>query len=96
VVEEQSPLAAQPGDTEAKGAWHEARTAALALRDVLRAVGLAEEFTYLTADVNVFGSGIVQLGRISPKAAMRLAELLRIARESLERLAGEEPADQDS
>ena len=72
---EYSPDAASwsPIDTSA---WYEAREAVAALRDVLIAAGLAEHFPYLRADVNAFGHGIVDLGRTSPEAAARLAELL--------------------
>ena len=64
-------------------AWFEARTAAMHLRDLLTAAGLARDFPYLQADVNAFGNGIVNIGRTNPAAALRLAELLRAARESL-------------
>ncbi|MGW1989874.1 hypothetical protein [Embleya sp. NPDC001921] len=60
-------------------AWYEARSAVVALRDVLIAVGLAEHFPYLRADVNAFGHGFVELGRTTPEAAIRLAELLATA-----------------
>ncbi|WP_406297746.1 hypothetical protein [Embleya sp. NBC_00888] len=60
-------------------AWYEARSAVVALRDVLIAVGLAEHFPYLRADVNAFGHGFVELGRTTPEAATRLAELLTTA-----------------
>jgi len=64
-------------------AWFEARTAAMHLRDLLTAAGLARDFPYLQADVNAFGNGIVNIGRTNPAAALRLAQLLRAARESM-------------
>ena len=64
-------------------AWFDARTAAMHLRDVLIAAGLAKDFPYLQADVNAFGNGIVTIGRTNPAAALRLAELLRAAREAM-------------
>ncbi|WP_210429821.1 hypothetical protein [Streptomyces physcomitrii] len=59
--------------------WYEARDAVVALRDVLTAAGLDREFPYLRADLNAFGYGVIELGRVSPETAERLAELLRLA-----------------
>jgi hypothetical protein len=61
-------------------AWFAARDAVMALRDLLKAAGLAKAFPYLQADVNAFGNGFVNMGRTIPAAARRLAELLRAAR----------------
>ncbi|MFJ2953556.1 hypothetical protein [Streptomyces sp. NPDC087270] len=58
--------------------WYAARHATTALRDVLTSAGLHREFPYLRADMNAFGLGYVDLGRISPETAVRLAELLRL------------------
>jgi hypothetical protein len=78
------------GDEEIKGfeetsanAWFEARQVALDLRDLLQAAGLARYFPFLQADVNVFGNGFVNIGRTTPAAAQRLAELLQAAREAM-------------
>ncbi|MGK3937783.1 hypothetical protein ABK046_05040 [Streptomyces caeruleatus] len=59
--------------------WYAARNAATALRDVLVRAGLEKDFPYLRADLNAFGHGLVDLGRVSPDTAERLAELLRLA-----------------
>jgi hypothetical protein len=59
--------------------WYAARDAVAALQDVLIAAGLDREFPYLRADLNAFGMGLIELGRISPETAQRLAELLRLA-----------------
>jgi hypothetical protein len=59
--------------------WYAARDAVAALRDVLIAAGLERDFPYLRADLNAFGMGLIDLGRISPETAQRLAELLRLA-----------------
>lgn len=59
--------------------WYAARDATSALRDVLTAAGMARDFPYLRADLNAFGHGLIDLGRISPATAERLAELLRRA-----------------
>ncbi|GAB2828811.1 hypothetical protein [Streptomyces daliensis] len=59
--------------------WRAARDAVSALRDVLIAAGLEREFPYLRADLNVFGHGLIEVGRISPETAERVAELLRLA-----------------
>src|SRR5579884_41583 len=59
--------------------WYEARNATAALRDVLLALDLAHAFPFLRADLNAFGHGIVDLGRTTPEAAFRIAELLTLA-----------------
>ena len=59
--------------------WYAARNATTALRDVLVRAGLEGDFPYLRADLNAFGHGLVELGRVSPDTAERLAELLRLA-----------------
>ncbi|RLL68890.1 hypothetical protein [Streptomyces sp. Z26] len=64
--------------------WYEARDAVVALRDVLTAAGLEREFPYLRADLNAFGHGLIELGRVSPETAERLAELLRLALSSMD------------
>lgn len=56
--------------------WYAARDAVASLRDVLIAAGLEREFPYLRAELNAFGHGLVELGRISPETAERLAVLL--------------------
>ena len=73
-----TPITPGSGD-----AWFDARTAAMHLRDLLIAAGLAKDFPYLQADVNAFGNGIVTIGRTTPAAALRLVELLRAAREAM-------------
>ncbi|KPI18695.1 hypothetical protein OK074_7889 [Actinobacteria bacterium OK074] len=62
--------------------WYAARDATAGLRDVLIAAGMERDFPYLRADLNAFGQGFVDLGRISPETAERLAELLRTAMNS--------------
>lgn len=64
--------------------WYEARKATSSLRDVLTAAGMARDFPYLRADLNAFGQGFIELGRVSPETAVRLAELLRRAWEARE------------
>ncbi|MFD1662536.1 hypothetical protein ACFSL4_31280 [Streptomyces caeni] len=59
--------------------WYAARNATTALRDALLRAGLEKDFPYLRADLNAFGHGLVELGRVSPVTAERLAELLRLA-----------------
>jgi hypothetical protein len=59
--------------------WYAARGATSALRDVLTAAGLEKDFPYLRADLNAFGHGLIELGRVSPETAERLAELLNRA-----------------
>lgn len=59
--------------------WYAARNATTALRNALLSAGLEKDFPYLRADLNAFGHGLVELGRVSPATAERLAELLRLA-----------------
>ncbi len=59
--------------------WYAARNATSALRDVLTAAGMARDFPYLRAELNAFGQGLIELGRVSPDTAERLAEVLRRA-----------------
>ncbi|GGV75824.1 hypothetical protein GCM10010499_32780 [Streptomyces thermoviolaceus subsp. apingens] len=54
-----------------------ARNATTALRDALVCAGSEKDFPYLRADLNAFGHGFVELGRVAPDTAERLAELLR-------------------
>ncbi|MQY34753.1 hypothetical protein SRB17_27230 [Streptomyces sp. RB17] len=59
--------------------WYAARDATTALRDALISAGMERDFPYLRADLNAFGHGLVELGRVSPATAEHLAELLRLA-----------------
>ncbi|MFE2737344.1 hypothetical protein [Streptomyces sp. NPDC059349] len=59
--------------------WYAAGDATTALCDALLRAGLEKDFLYLRADLNAFGHGFVELGRVSPATAERLAELLRLA-----------------
>ncbi|MEV0446263.1 hypothetical protein AB0I84_48140 [Streptomyces spectabilis] len=61
--------------------WYAARNATTALRDALVSAGFEKDFPYLRAELNAFGNGLVELGRVSPGTAERLAELLRLALE---------------
>ncbi|MEU6526730.1 hypothetical protein ABZ892_28830 [Streptomyces sp. NPDC046924] len=70
--------------------WYAARNATTALRDALVRAGLEKDFPYLRADLNAFGHGLVELGRVSPDTAERLAELLRLALASGFRVDGED------
>jgi hypothetical protein len=40
---------------------------------------MEKDFPYLRADVNAFGHGFIELGRIAPETAQRLAHLLGLA-----------------
>ncbi|MFF4751761.1 hypothetical protein ACWD5R_20405 [Streptomyces sp. NPDC002514] len=68
--------------------WYAARNATTALRDVLTAAGMTRDFPYLRAELNAFGQGLIELGRVSPETAERLAELLRRAIECRRDLSG--------
>ncbi|MEW2522933.1 hypothetical protein [Actinacidiphila alni] len=58
--------------------WYAARNAVTSLRRILTALGLERDFPFLRADLNAFGHGYIDLGRISPETAERVAELLRL------------------
>lgn len=64
-----------PGVPYVRG-WNRARGSAGALADQLVLLGLDSDFPGLTADVNVFGDGLVQLGTVRPEAAELLATLI--------------------
>lgn len=57
--------------------WQAARHAMTHLRESLQLAGLARDVPHLRADVNAFGRGYVEFGRVAPDTAERLAELLR-------------------
>ncbi|GII01769.1 hypothetical protein [Planobispora takensis] len=66
---------------EGKGyvrAWARAQHAVRDLKDSLSAVGLPEAMPYLRADVNVFGVGFVELGRVTPETAALIAQALTL------------------
>lgn len=67
-----------PGELLDGAEWYAAREATAALRDILTAAGMQREFPYLRADLNAFGHGLIELGRISPETAQRVAQLLRL------------------
>ncbi|SHN24415.1 hypothetical protein SAMN05443668_10463 [Cryptosporangium aurantiacum] len=56
--------------------WMGANEALTALRKALEACGLKGCLPYARADVTVAGVGVVELGRITPETAGRLAALL--------------------
>jgi hypothetical protein len=60
--------------------WAHAARATAALEKELRDCGLTDAFPYLHAEVNVFGVGLIELGRITPETAHALAALLARAR----------------
>ncbi|MGC5365498.1 hypothetical protein ACPXCE_28140 [Streptomyces sp. DT24] len=56
--------------------WAEGRRAAETLAEQLIVADLADGFPSLRADVNVLGDGVVVLGQVLPKTALRLSALL--------------------
>jgi hypothetical protein len=60
--------------------WARAARAATALEKELQACGLTDAIPYLHAEVNAFGVGMVELGRVTPDTAYALAALLAHAR----------------
>jgi hypothetical protein len=57
--------------------WQVARQATMTLRETLQRAGLERDLPYLRADLNAFGQGYVELGRVAPDTAERLAELVQ-------------------
>lgn len=58
-------------------AWATAQHAVSALKQALADLGHTDAAPYAHADVNVFGAGIVELGRVTPQTAALIAEALR-------------------
>jgi hypothetical protein len=58
-------------------AWAGAQHAASAVKQALADLGQPDGMPYLHADVNVFGHGTVELGRVTPETATLIAESLR-------------------
>ena len=56
--------------------WHQALTAAQALAEELRALGLEDDFAYMRADVNLNGDGFIRLDLITTQTALRLITAL--------------------
>jgi hypothetical protein len=72
---------AQPASTLAPGVpyvrgWAEGRRGAEQLAQQLALAALADGFPSLRADVNIFGDGVVTLGKVLPETALRLSALL--------------------
>lgn len=57
-------------------AWAVAQHAASAIQAALAELGCVDAAPYLHADVNVFGNGVVELGRVTPDTAALIAEAL--------------------
>jgi hypothetical protein len=79
--EERPPLEGDPAFLLEEGisyvrAWSEAQHAVSALRRALTELGVGDTLPYLRADVTEFGSGIVELGRVTPETAELLASAL--------------------
>jgi hypothetical protein len=58
--------------------WTTAQRSVAQLKDVLAEAGHEDVMPYLRADVNVFGAGIVELGRVTPETADLIAHALRL------------------
>jgi hypothetical protein len=56
--------------------WARAQHAVTALKQALANLGYEDAMPHLHADVNVFGTGFVELGRITPQVATVIAEAL--------------------
>jgi hypothetical protein len=58
--------------------WTAAQHSVAALKDALAKIGQEAAIPSLRADVNVFGAGIVELGRVTPRTAHLIAQALRM------------------
>ncbi len=58
-------------------AWARAQHGVSELQQALSDLGHSDAMPYLRADVNVFGNGVVELGRTTPETAALLARALR-------------------
>ncbi|GAA2215246.1 hypothetical protein GCM10009850_107130 [Nonomuraea monospora] len=59
-------------------AWSEAQHAVSGLRSALEAVGHGDALPFLHADVTEFGTGVVELGRVTPQTAELLMRALKL------------------
>jgi hypothetical protein len=53
--------------------WARAQHVVSELQQALSELGCCDAMPYLRADVNVFGNGVVELGRVTPETAALLA-----------------------
>jgi hypothetical protein len=67
---------------------HVAQHAASAVKQALDDLGHPDAMPYLHADVNVFGNGVIELGRVTPETAALLAQALRDIKRLHDRTAG--------
>lgn len=56
--------------------WARAQHTVSALQQALATLDQLDALPYLRADVNTFGNGIVELGRVTPETAAFIAEAL--------------------
>ena len=70
--------------------WARAQHAVSELQQALSDLGCSDSMPYLRADVNVFGNGVVELGRVTPETAALLAHAVRaLAAQSREAKGGQ-------
>ncbi len=58
--------------------WTRAQRSVALLKNALHETGHDDVMPYIRADVNVFGAGIVELGRVTPENADLIAQALRL------------------
>jgi hypothetical protein len=58
--------------------WTTAQHSVAGLKEALTVIGFGDEMPHLRADVNVFGTGIVELGRVTPRTADLIAKAMRL------------------
>jgi hypothetical protein len=73
-------------------AWARAQHAASALQQVLADLGHSDAMPYLHADVNVFGAGVVELGRVTPETATLIVQALLEIKHARDQQTGDHAA----
>lgn len=58
--------------------WTTAQHSVLELKEALAVIGHEDAIPYLRADVNVFGAGVVELGRVTPQTSELITKALRL------------------
>ncbi|MFE0153180.1 hypothetical protein ACFWY5_38995 [Nonomuraea sp. NPDC059007] len=56
--------------------WARAQHSVASVKEALTAIGSPDAMPYLRADVNEFGTGFVELGRVTPQTAALIAQAL--------------------
>lgn len=75
LIEGEPALILDDGIAYVRG-WMDAQQSVVTIKSALAELGQDGTMPYLRADVNVFGQGIVELGRVTPQTANLIAKAL--------------------